>query len=77
MFTKSSHLYEDTTEALLFGKEQELIQSKIKFEEALQNDKIHLNSLPDVNSIKQEADTLKRLLLERFSGKEHLSKMIF
>lgn len=59
------------------SKEQELLQSKKINIETLQNNTNQLNSLPDINSMKQEADIIRRQLLKRFHGKERLSEMSF
>ena len=58
-------------------KEQNLLQAKNSFNDILQTDKNQLRLLPDVNTIKQEADTIRRQLLEKFSGKERLQEMSF
>ena len=61
----------------IYSKEQQLIQDKKLVNEALQNDSLQLNSLPDANSMKQEADIIRRQLLEQYGGKERLEEMTF
>lgn len=59
------------------AKESELIESKNKNEETLNNNTIQLNSLPDIETMKKEASVIRRFLLEKFSGKKRLSEMSF
>ena len=43
----------------------------------LQNDSNQLNLLHDIDSLKTEENTIRRQLLEQFSGKERLQEMSF
>ena len=59
------------------GREQKLIEQKNLLTEALQVAKRELNALPDVNHIKEDAERVRRELLERYGSKERLEEMSF
>lgn len=59
------------------AKEKELLQQRSQAEEGLKADKAQLNSLPDPQEVRREADEIRRSLLERYSGLERLSEMTF
>lgn len=59
------------------AKEKELLEMNIRINENLHNYTIQLNSLPDITTMKQEANVIRRFLLEKFSGKKRLSEMSF
>ena len=59
------------------GKEQTLIEAKAEVTERLERNRDKLLSLPDVNEVRKEAETVRRQLLEQFSGKERLQEMTF
>lgn len=59
------------------AKEKELIEMKSQVTENLHNYTIQLNSLPDIETMKNEANVIRRFLLEKFSGKRRLSEMSF
>ncbi len=59
------------------GKEQTLIQAKAKLTERLERNRDKLRTMPDVNDVREEAETVRRQLLEYFSGKERLMEMTF
>ncbi|MBI5592098.1 MAG: hypothetical protein HY881_16665 [Deltaproteobacteria bacterium] len=59
------------------SKEQSLLQIKSKTSEILEATRQTLRSMPDLNHIKQEAEQIRRQLLERFSGSERLEEMTF
>jgi hypothetical protein len=65
------------TKATIKNTEQDLIQKRNYFQQLLETDTFALNSLPDIHSIKKEADIIRQQLLERFSGKERLNEMSF
>lgn len=43
--------------------------------ESLEVDREHLKSLPDIDTMKTEAEYVRRTLLEKFSGKKRLHEM--
>jgi site-specific DNA recombinase len=61
----------------LHNKEQELIASRKYYEDVLEKDRDKLMSLPDIDSIKQEANIIRRQLLEQFGTKERIGEMSF
>ncbi|MCK4346694.1 MAG: recombinase family protein [Bacteroidales bacterium] len=65
------------TKETIKNKEQSLIEAKAKLEEKLQTDRDQLQSLPDVGIMRKEAETIRRKLLEHFSGKDRLREMTF
>ena len=74
------------TKAFLSGKlkketisntEQSLLEAKKKATEELEANREKLRSLPDVQQVKEEAQKIRRRLLEQFSGKERLEEMTF
>jgi site-specific DNA recombinase len=69
----SGTLSKDTIQA----KEKELITTRDQFQDILDNSTNKLKSLPDVDSIKHEADTIRRQLLLKFGTKEHINEMSF
>jgi len=58
-------------------KEKSLLEAKIITSEELEANRDKLRSLPDIQQVKQEAEKIRRQLLERFSGKGRLKKMSF
>jgi hypothetical protein len=57
--------------------ETELLNKRTRTEEELNKTTIILKSLPDIKEVKRQADTIRRQLLERYSGKERLMKMTY
>jgi len=58
-------------------KEQSLIEIRTKIEETLQADRDQFNSLPNIDTIRDEAEHIRRQLLEQFSGTKRLKEMSF
>ncbi|MEX1011054.1 MAG: recombinase family protein [Balneolaceae bacterium] len=58
-------------------KEQSLLKAKTQTVEELEETRSILNDLPDPESVKQEADQIRRELLHKYSGEEHLQEMTF
>jgi len=58
-------------------KEQALLQAKSKVSEELEQARGRLNSMPDLEQVKKEAETIRRQLLEQYSGKDRLEEMSF
>ncbi|MEX0681547.1 MAG: recombinase family protein [Balneolales bacterium] len=69
----SGTLKKDTIRA----KEQELLQSKEKVSEELEDLKNQLRAMPDIEAVKQEAEDIRRQLLDQYSGQERLQEMTF
>lgn len=65
------------TKATIKKKEQTLIEVKNSLEDTLRDDTQLFNSMPDVNTVKKEAEKIRRQLLEYFSGKKRLEKMTY
>ena len=61
----------------IHSKEQELTQSKEKPTDQILTDESRLNSLPDIDEVKNQAYEIRRKLLAKFSGKEHIDNMSF
>jgi DNA invertase Pin-like site-specific DNA recombinase len=59
------------------AKETELIESKESIIITLKVDRVRLQSLPDINSMKQDADKIRRKLLEKYGSKNRLKKMTY
>lgn len=59
------------------GKEDELYKAKKRFTDEVNESTQQLKSLPDVNVVKKEADTIRRKLLKHLGSKDHLSNMTF
>ncbi|MCK9229126.1 MAG: recombinase family protein [Syntrophales bacterium] len=59
------------------AKEQALLQAKTKVAEELDGNRDQLRSLPDIEQVKREAETIRRQLLEDYSGPERLAEMTF
>jgi hypothetical protein len=59
------------------GKETELLKAKKKLKGEVEEATQQLNSLPDITVVKQEADMIRRMLLEQYGGKERLLEMTF
>jgi site-specific DNA recombinase len=57
--------------------EAKLVVAKNRIEETLQADRERLSSIPDVATIRQEANTIRRALLEKYSGPQRLQLMSF
>ncbi|MBN2829092.1 MAG: recombinase family protein, partial [Candidatus Cloacimonetes bacterium] len=59
------------------AKEKELIKQKENILSHLESDKATLNTLPDVDEVKEEAGRIRQRLLERYSGSKRLFQMSF
>jgi len=59
------------------SREASLIQQKQHLAESLQSDRERLDQLPDVDNVMAEAEHLRRMLLEKYSSKDHLNTMTF
>jgi site-specific DNA recombinase len=57
--------------------ETELLNKRTQTEEELNKTTIRLKSLPDIEEVKRQADTIRRQLLERYSWKERLMEMTY
>lgn len=58
-------------------KENSFLEAKAKATEELESNRDRLQSLPDVQQVKEEAEQIRRQLLDRFSGKGRLKEMTF
>lgn len=58
-------------------KETELLQAKSICEDEISNDQRFLQSLPDIDQLKEEANSVRRMLLDYFGSKEHQSEMSY
>jgi len=58
-------------------KETAFLQSRAKIIEELEEHRIKLRSMPDPKQAKEEAEQVRRQLLEHFSSDDHLLKMSF
>jgi hypothetical protein len=59
------------------AKEASLLQAKSKIAEELEEIQAKLRTMPDANKLRQDAELIRRQLLEQFSGEGRLSKMSF
>ncbi len=59
------------------AKETSLLASRQTVSAELDELRIKLRSMPDLQRVKQEAETIRRQLLQRFSGKNRLAAMTF
>lgn len=59
------------------NKEKSLLEAKTTAGEELEANRDKLHSMPDIQQVKQEAEQIRRRLLERFSGKGRLEEMSF
>ena len=59
------------------SREQALKQEKAKLESELDGHRQKLKEMPDITQVKQEADDIRRELLDKYSGPEHLAEMTF
>jgi site-specific DNA recombinase len=58
-------------------KEQSLLQAKAKATKELEENRAKQRSMPDLNRVRQEAEQIRRQLLEHFSGEGRLQAMTF
>ncbi len=58
-------------------KETELIHAKSICIDEISNDQRFLQSLPDIEQVKEEANSVRRLLLDYFGSKEHQTEMTY
>ena len=58
-------------------KETELIHAKSICIDEISNDQRFLQSLPNVEKLKEEANSVRRMLLEYFGSQEHQEEMTF
>ena len=65
------------SKSTIHKKEQELIQSREKLIDQIQTDEARLNSLPDIDQVKNQASEIRRKLLAKFSSNEHIDNMSF
>jgi len=65
------------TKETIQSKEKELTSARDQCQDMLDKDSSTLKSLPDIDSIKHEANTIRKQLLEKFGTKERISNMSF
>lgn len=58
-------------------REDELYKAKYKLTESLDSNQRRLKNMPDIDSMKEEADQIRRLLLEKYSGTQRYDNMTF
>lgn len=58
-------------------KEKELLEKQNTLQTSLHEDLLHLQSLPDIETMKSDANTVRRELLEKYSGGDRLNEMTF
>ena len=58
-------------------KEKGLINQRDRLTETLDDNERRFKNMPDVDSVKKEADQIRRLLLEKYSGSQHFDNMTF
>jgi len=58
-------------------REQNLIEVKSHLEETLQANRNKLQSLPDIDAVKEKALEIRRQLLDQFSGEGRLNEMTY
>jgi hypothetical protein len=63
--------------ARIKAKETTLLQSKAGFEDELHEAMVRLNSMPDPEKVKMDAERIRRQLLTHFNSQKHLAKMKF
>ena len=72
-----AYLDETLEKSTIKNKEQELLKIKESIENQLPIEQKHYKSLPDINTVKEEADLRRRRLLEKYSGEQRLQNMTF
>jgi hypothetical protein len=63
--------------ATIKGRETSLLAARAKAIEELEEAEDKRRSMPDINKVRQEAELVRRQLLEHFSSQDHLLKMGF
>lgn len=59
------------------GREQDLLRQKANLESHVKADQVTIQLMPNLEEVQQEASTIRRKLLERYSGLKRLSEMPF
>jgi len=59
------------------GREQDLLRQKANLESHVKADQVTIQLMPNLEEVQQEASTIRRRLLERYSGLKRLSEMPF
>jgi site-specific DNA recombinase len=65
------------TDETIKGKETELLKEKTSLNHEIEETTQQLDSLPNINDVKEEADQIRRMLLEQYGGKRRLREMTF
>ena len=65
------------TENTIKKTEEELLKKKLSHEKNMEEYGSELKGLPDVRLVKKEAETIRRRILDRYSGKQRLEKMTY
>lgn len=58
-------------------REQSLIAQRTQVEQTLMSDREQISTLPDTDKVRKEAETIRRQLLEQYSGQDRLQAMTF